>query len=703
MTKIKVDPEIVKARNRARSHFRREAKQYEERSEREAREALYRASNWANSSAWRANRTRSHAIVRWVTNQAQVVLASLDITPRMNVSTTSIEDRPVASAMTDFQEIRVVVNTASYDEDKTQDVARLIALTKGLIYHEGGHILYTIPVIDLVEKSKEQGYDPAFRPMNTPPEASTDPSIHEFRWVWNLLEDQRMECAVVRMSPIIERYLQVVVLDVVTKSAESAPHRSWPFLTGRSYLPKSILSQYRRIAVEYAQQNDQVEVLREIDRLVREYKRATTEREMAEIVYTAIPVLKAWLGGLSGEGQVDDHHGGRWDQSNPSPSDSATDSDEWPEAPASPSPSPSQPETTNRGRQDEQSDTPKPGNSGSQDDDWTKPDYFDTRDRQDDTASGDESDSGDDSDGAGTEGEGSTDEPSSSGNGSTLNGGDTPTHNDDQRGLHDDVNDAMSEIIDDLVTPEQMSSLAGEINDSVNRGIAFDPTIQPMPSDLQARAYEVRAGMLDTLEPLAVQADPSWRFRKENGVLDPSAFSTREPGETDFWVGLDDDGATGHDLAVSVVLDVSYSMDQWTDALSVGALGIRMACDDLDIPCTLSTFASEGYLWMNADEPTELTMVHAHGGTEPLEALEDLGNQRHDKSRHLVVVFTDGEWSGVPSFDQFRAPGSYIIGVGFGRDATDALSQRRPDALVALSSIDQLPAEVTKALIGYLI
>lgn len=699
MAKIKVDPEIVKARNRARSHFRREAKQYEERSEREAREALYRASNWLSTSAWRANRTRSNAIVRWVTGQAQVVLASLDITPRMNVSTVQADNRPVASAMTDFQEIKVTVNTATYDEDKTQDVARLIALTKGLIYHEGGHILYTIPVVNLIEKSKEQGFDPTFRPMNTPPEADPSPSINEFRWVWNLLEDQRMECAVVRMSPIIERYLQVVVLDVVTKSAESAPHRSWPFVTGRSYLPKSILSQYRRIAVEYAQQNDQVEVLREIDRLVREYKRATTEREMAEIIYQAVPAVQAWLGGMSNEGQVDDHHGGRWDKTGtPSPSDSATDSDEWPEAPTSPSPS--QSETPRDDSQGEQSTTPKPGNSGSQDDDWTKPDWFDLQDRQDDATS---DDSGDDSDGAGTEGEGSTDEPSSSGNGSTLNGGDTPTHSDDQQGLHDSVNDALSEIIDDLVTDDQISSLAGEVNDAVNRGIAYDPTIQPMPADLQARAYEVRAGMLDTLEPLAVQADPSWRFRKESGVLDPSAFSTREPGETDFWVGLDDDGATGHDLAVSVVLDVSFSMARWTDALSVGALGIRMACDDLDIPCTLSTFASEGYLWTGADEPTELTMVHAHGGTEPLEALEDLGNQRHDKSRHLVVVFTDGEWSGVPSFDQYRTPGTYIIGVGFGWGATSALSERRPDALVALESIDQLPAEVTKALIGYLI
>ena len=694
---IKVDPEIVRARNRARSHFRREAKAYEERSMSEARDALRRASNYSASKEYKADQTKTSAIVRWVTGQAQAVFASLDIKPRMDVQTDSRPDRPVAMGSTDFKTIHVRINTHTYNEDKPADVARLIALTKGIVYHEGGHILYTIPVLDLLERAKEQGYVPR---LNNGMDESV-PDIYDYRWTWNLLEDQRMECAVVRMSPIIERYLQVVVLDLIIKTAESAPYRAWPFVTGRSYLPKSILSEYRRVAVEYAIDNDQVDTLREIDRLVRAYKRATTEREMAEIVYQAVPVFKQWLGGRTGEGQVDDHTTNRVGA--PDPQSSATESDEWAEpsmpSRSRPKPEPSHGETPEQSKGSDNTDT----TTNTRDDDNAETES--DAPYPDNTASDDDSDESDD-DGSGSDESGDTTDTTDThnpGTGAMENGGEDGERSEDQQGLVDTVKDALSEVIDSVVSQETVSELAGQVNDAINRGIAYDPTIQPMSPELVAQTYEVRAGMLDTLEPLAVQADPSWRFRQESGVLDPGAFVSREPGESDFWVGLDDSGAQGHDLAVSVVLDVSFSMGNHTDALSVGAMGIRLACEDLGIPCTLSTFASSGYLWQTAEDPTDLTMVHAHGGTEPMEALEDLPNQQFGKSRHLVVVFTDGEWTGVPSFAQFRTPGMYIIGVGFGWGVADSLDKRKPDALLALESVSQLPAEVTKALIGYLV
>lgn len=692
---VKVDSEIVKARNRARSHFRREAKAYEERSLAEAREALRRASYLADGESHRKALTRSSAIVRWVTGQAQAVFASLDIKPRMNVTAEVWPNRPVAQGATDFETIHVKINTATYNEDKSEDMARLIALTKGVIYHEGGHILYTIPVMDLIKRAEYQGANLPFSDRNLVADENA-PSLGQYRWTWNLLEDQRMECAVVRMSPIIERYLQVVVLDLIVKTAESAPYRAWPFVTGRSYLPKSILAEYRKIAIQHAVDNDQVDTLRDIDRLVRAYKRATTEREMAEIVYQAVPVFTQWLGGCSNEGQVDDHNTTRQDSGIPDPSQSATDSDGWDEQGI---------DVPVRKRDEDKSDDqqgqgaqPNPTKSSDESDDESE---FGDADNE---ASQEDDEESQDLNSIPVEGEApaNDDEPQSA-NGATEHGGDQEVHTENQEGLQDAIKDAVSEILENLVSQDTISDLAGEVNDAVNRGIAYDPTIQPMTPELSARAYEVRAGMLNTLEPLAVQADPSWRFRQESGVLDPTAYVNREPGESDFWVGLDDTGATGHDLAVSVVLDVSYSMEQYTDALSVGAIGIRMACDDLGIPCTLSTFSSNGYLWQGADDPTDLTMVHAHGGTEPQESLEDLPNQRHGKTRHLVVVFTDGAWSGVPSFDQFRSGGVYIIGVGFGWGVAEALGARNPDAVVALDSIEQLPAEVTKALVGYLI
>ena len=704
---VKVDPEIIRARNRARSYFRREAKEYEERSVREAHEALRRAS--VRQTVDRTTATTGSTILRWVSDQSRAVFASLDITPKMDVSVVNYPGAPTATASTDFSKINVRVNVAQYDESKPESIARLIALSKGLIYHEGGHILYTIPPVTLIEQAHIQGapyhWDRQFG-LRGP---NTELTFSEFRWAWNILEDQRMECAVVRMSPIIERYLQVVVMDVVVRSAEGNEWRAWPFLTGRSYLPKRILDQFRAEAIRYAQENDKVDTLREIDRLVRVYKKAKTERDMADAVYQVSKHLRAWLGGMSNDGSVDEH-GNRTREGNPNPSDSATDSDPWEE------PTADQPK---RPRKDKDRGSEQSTPSSSKDeDDWTKPDYFDTRDKEDGSDSSGDTDNeasqdinsdsseqnDDDSDSGDTGDTGDTpedDEPHPA-SGASMNG-EQATRPDDQNALDDPLSDTLDEIINDLVSPDQISDLVGQVNDSLNRGLPYDPTIQDMSEDLLSLAYEVRAGMLDTLEPLAVQADPSWRFRQENGVLDPTAYVNREPGESDFWVGLDDSGATGHDLAVSVVLDVSYSMASHVDALSVGALGIRMACDDLGIPCTLSTFASEGNLWLDATDPTTHTRVEAHGGTEPMEALEDLPNQRLGKGRHLVVVFTDGDWSGVPSFAQFRDPGMFIVGTGFGAGVAQSIAHRMPDVAISLESVSQLPAEVTKALIGYLI
>ena len=702
MAKTKVDPEIVKARNRARAHFRREAQAYEDREAKEARETLYRLAYRQSREQDRIEETRDASIMRWVTGQAQAVFASLDITPRIETQIKRSVDGFVASGYTDFRSINVTVNTALYDENKPEQIARMIAMTKGLLYHEGGHILYTVPVMNLLEQSTTQGYTPPFVTSLVDNPTDDQVTFEQYKWVWNLLEDQRMECAVVRMSPVIERYLKVLVLDVVIQSSQDTPHRAWPFISGRSYLPKTVLSQFRRIAVEWAQNNDLIDTLSNIDRLVRAYKRATTEREMAEIVYETVPHVRRWLGFIGGAGNTDSHDSRRDPEGLPSPTDSSTeDSGGWP------TPSPKS--------ESDKSGKPTPSNSDKSDDGDTDSDTGvgqpgDTTDTTDTTAEGEdaeaegENESDDNTEGmeGGTDGESESHDPST-GNGSSLGGSDTASR-DDQQGLDDLLRDTQSEIIDDLISNETLSSLAGDVNDAVRRGMSYDPTIQDMPADLVAQAHEVRNGMLNTLEPLAVQADPSWRFRQESGVLDPTAFVNREDGDTDFWIGLDDNGATGHDLAVSVVLDVSYSMQRWTDALSVGALGIRMACDDLDIPCTISTFASEGYVWMEAEDETVPTLIQAHGGTYPMSCLEDLQNQSKGKSRHLVVVFTDGDWSGgVPSLDQFRTPGMYIVGTAFGWDVAESVARRRPDVTVTLNSVSQLPEEVTKALVGYLI
>jgi hypothetical protein len=711
MPKQKIDSEIVKARNRARSHFRRESKAYEERSLAEAREALNRARYRATLNKDEVNRQAS--IASWVTSMSIPVLASLDITPEMDVN---VMDDPrmvangiTASGWTDFSKIHVRVSDKFYNENDPAQLSRLIALTKGLIYHEAGHILYTIPYPQLVQRASEAGYklSPLPGSLLGPTGSITIQDEYEYKWVWNLLEDQRMECAVVRTSPIIERYYRIVVLDAVIRSipAEQA-HRAWPFITGRSYLPLSVLNDYRRKAVQYAHDNDLVDALVAIDQGVRDYKRAKTEVDMVKAVEKVTPALRLWLkqeranGGGDG-GSVDDHgHQRRREPGRISPDSSATESGEGWGIPTPPTKADDrQDDDNNQGGgevTDSTSDTqrydsaPSQGETDEESDNETSNNKSDGKgqqaDGQDDTTD-DDTDESDESDEPGT--------------GVGAYGDNAPILDGiEQTGL----NDLLDDLIDNVVTNDQIHDLVTQVNDSLRRGVPRDPSLSPMPTELLAQVEEVRAGMLNTLAPLAVQADPAWRFRQESGVFDPVTFMYREPGDTDYWVDLDDTGATGHDLAVSVILDVSYSMSENTDALSVGALGIRMACDELDIPCTVSTFSDNGYLYFDATDKTEPLRVSAHGGTEPTEALEDLPNQRYGKARHLVVVFTDGAWShSAPMFSQVREPGMYILGVGFGLGVAEAIAQRKPDVAVKIESVSQLPAEVTKALIGYLV
>lgn len=705
-TPIKIDSEIVKARNRARSHFRRESKRYEEKSMAEARDALIRAQQRIGNH--REQVTKTSSIASWVSQMSATVLASLDITPYMDVRVNAHEfaNTPdlVAKAMTDFSQVRVRINERSYDENDPAQIARLIALTKGLIYHEGGHILFTVPFPELRSKAQENGFTlpPTEGALESGATGVTNACLSRYQWCWNLLEDQRMECAVVRTSPVIERFLQVVILDVIVRSSEDAPHRVWPFLSGRTYLPKSVLDHYRKIAVKYAQDHGLVDVLNELDDTIRQYKRAKTEVDMVKQVVRSYPLLLRWLDDLANGngGRVDDHSGiGRSRHGkHPKPESSSTDSGGW-ETVSEPS---SRSESDNDGQSQPVSADNK--SSDRQTGDKDTGDSTDTADQAgNDTATGSEtseSKTEEDKQDKSNDEVAKTESDHKPGDGVGSHDNAPASHPDNQQGLEDTLKD----LVDNLINHDQVNDLVSQVNESVRRGVPYDPTITLMSADLLSKVEEVRAGMIDALAPLAVQADPAWRFRQESGVFDPVTFRYRDPGDTDYWSNLDDTGATGHDLALSVVLDASFSMGNYMDVLSIGAMGIRLACDDLDIPCTISTFSDNGYLVLQADDPTQVVAIDAHGGTDPMEALEDLENQAYDKSRHLVVVFTDGEWSSrVPSFAQYRRSGMYVLGIGYGYGVVGSLMEKAPDVAVQIEEVSQLPTEVTKALMGYLL
>jgi len=182
------------------------------------------------------------------------------------------------------------------------------------------------------------------------------------------------------------------------------------------------------------------------------------------------------------------------------------------------------------------------------------------------------------------------------------------------------------------------------------------------------------------------------------------SYLTHDPGDTDYWAYYEGEGSTGHNLAVSVLLDTSGSMEAFMDQLSISAYGIRLACDALDIPCTISTFDTQASSLYPHDEDAQPVHIYSGGGTNPRAALKQVKNQRLDKARHLVVCMTDGSWAGVKSIKPFVEPGQHwlLIALGDSPYCMTYVEGKGADATMFISEVEDLPRVIEKSLVSYL-
>jgi len=62
----------------------------------------------------------------------------------------------------------------------------------------------------------------------------------------------------------------------------------------------------------------------------------------------------------------------------------------------------------------------------------------------------------------------------------------------------------------------------------------------------------------------------------------------------------------------------------------------------------VTVFDSQAHLlWDAEDRPLDIPDEFCPlGGTDPTYALDVIESQMHDKARHLVIIMTDGAWSG---------------------------------------------------------
>ena len=621
-------------RSKLRANFQRVGKNNNKINESMARKVLQTALSMRidETDPHVARRKRTNALACAVVNLSVPVLNSLNIRPDVRVQPGYRSG--VAAGQTNFKDIIIRVNEEAYDPSNPESVRMFISMLKGLVYHEGGHILWSEPFAEIMQDrvwpkdfsnpyvlKAYSGDDLASMAMNI------DSSM--IKRAWNLLEDQRMETAMCCVSPILAQYFTNIVIQIVIDVRNLGA--SWPYIIGRTYLPRELRQSVCDDSYEFLKalhpsltDEDISAIIDGTVNCVLKYRVAKTRSEMWDCIVDMAQYMVLWGSGRD-SGRLDTHEnfwGVYTDHKNPY------------EIP-------------------------------------TPPDYDMETPNKD----------------GGSDGSAKSSSSGTPGKGKSASG-DTPPN------VRQFINPG-------LVNDAEVENFTSLVNEYTSKSVLPDPTVSEMTNDSIKNVSRVRDQMLSVLSQLTVQVDPSWRFGKEVGVIDPTGYALREPGDTNYWSGLDDSGASGHDLALSLLVDSSGSMGEVMTEVSEIAVGIRAACDELGIPCTLTSFNDHVFSVLEATEPTRFVSVGASGGTNPVTALMALNDQRMGKDQHLVVILTDGEWTGVETLLPWTAPGRFFLLVGWGHHTRGVLENKNADHHVVITELNQLEKLVTTSLVEY--
>lgn len=652
-----------------------------------------------------AQGTNDEALYKGLRNLIQTVGTSWGISVPIALSSTGGTE---IKAATDFNSISIDYPThmiptkeiGGFDIDKLKS---FVADVKGIAYHEIGHCRVTIPFVTLWEMVEGGSSAP-------------DPSYHG---VWNVLEDQRMENAVVNDSPIIADYFTTMVLQHLLDEKKFARMgdrtfaAQWLLIVGRRYLPSSIRSQFRKMFItEYG-----LDVHAELDTIVSGYMTAKTPEEMLRHVCLFKEFCDRIFGGSPNT--TLDKHGGGYQQRIGSYSGEqakkmaqkykkmAADSAAKDLKPDLPDASDEE-EGSGSGEGDEGGDEKSDGPVRGQGDPIDEFDPFAKQlgssqksdqdgdsedgegDGEGDPSSGDPSDST--KEGQGKEGEGDPSKAPSGGFGRHVG----------PKQVRDNMQKIVEGLKERLTNDHAVIDTIREIHQNAYKKTSSLPTyrnVGSQPMEWQVEAEKTTTEIVKALECYTAEDAPIWQSHQTRGVIDPFAYRTKIGGSMEYRRQYSDHGGQSIDLAVSVLLDVSGSMSGSDCHLGAAAYACKKACEALEIPCTVTTFEDGGYVLWGPEDHAEHLAVAAGGGTNPVECCEVLDEQQGDKTNHLVLVMTDGQFNtNFPGFQNYGNQGRYFIGFVYGGSYyTEYLQRQHAHEVYAISDLMDIP----KALSGF--
>ena len=193
-------------------------------------------------------------------------------------------------------------------------------------------------------------------------------------------------------------------------------------------------------------------------------------------------------------------------------------------------------------------------------------------------------------------------------------------------------------------------------------------------AELVTEAEVLARQIEDSFHAHTMDRAPAWVEQQRRGVLNVGRYMTRQPGDTEFFRQWTEDEQPGFDIAVTVMLDYSSSMSAYSERLAQAGYASKLACQKLDIPCTVVLWDTDARTLWDAKEWADcLPTIECTGGTKPDIALADLDNHRMERAKHLVLIMTDGSWGGGWRNDNrtlayYKDAGRQIIGFGYGSD-----------------------------------
>jgi hypothetical protein len=618
-----------------------------------------------------ANRSREvpavAAVQRGLLNSIVGSLASENVTPYIDVQ--PIQCFSKLEAWTDFKRIHV-----RYHQDP--DPRIMAAVLRGLMYHEGGHIRWTIPF-------------PNLRALvgDTDDSNRTGVEVQRLQRAWNALEDQRMETAVVSDSPNKAGFFVPMVMTELLNTVDKATH-NYPLLVWRRYLPKRIRDASRAAFVAVHGEA----VTQDIEVCVDRYVMATTPEDM----WAAVKWFDQLTCGLNMDlpGAADGHAKQAAGAGELDPTDRL-------DIPVSPSmeadPAEAQPEPQ-----------PGTGEAGKEEDEGqaaggAPAEGEGEQEGQGQGAGEDEGQgAGEEGEGEGGDGEGQSDAseqsegPSSQGSRGQGAGAPSDTPADHDPLSQEMLNEAIAQAEQDRYNNRSIDADVDAYNDALqNRGSRLAPyqLMAEENAECIIAAEALADDMVSSFNQATMDRVPSWVEGQRAGILNVGRYMTRQPGDMEYFRQWMDDDLPGYNLAVSVLLDYSGSMSSSARPLAQVGYATKVACDRLEIPCTVVLWDDDAKVLWDGQETAEMVpTLSCTGNTCPALALADLDNQRFGKARHLVLIMTDGVWSRFDnrSLASYANDGRLLMGIGYAQgDETKA--RKRTEHLIGYGCPDSYP------------